>query len=129
MMKINKSKLGGATILVCDKVTAQVEKLLSLFTPTGATVVNLQEFDLVLAQVVDHCPDAILIDSKFNLSRNPTLVERIRNVNGEVPVFLLSDLEDYRASDIKSNFVEAILIKPINEEELLEAVALKLESL
>ncbi len=121
--------MGGATILVCDKVTSQVEKLQSLFSSAGASVTNLQEFDLIMSQVVDSCPDTIVIDSKFNLSRTPTLVERIRQVNGEVPIFLLSDLEDYRASDIKRNFIEAILIKPINEEELLEAVALKLESL
>tara|TARA_R110000868_G_scaffold104087_8_gene286309 strand:+ start:12032 stop:12418 length:387 start_codon:yes stop_codon:yes gene_type:complete len=128
-VKINKSKLDGATILVCDKVATQLNLLHKLFSPTGAVLVSVVDFDQVLQTVLDQCPDCILIDSKFNLSQNPTLVERIRSINGEVPIFLLSDLEDYRAIDIKRNFVEAILIKPINEEELLEAVALKLETL
>lgn len=128
-MSFSKPKIEGASLLICDSDNKEADALAKTFAALRSNTLIAKSHQQAWSLVQKDKVDCVVIEAALNNSASPSLSTLIQEYNPHLPIFFISDIHDYKGSVIKENLVEAVFFRPINLEEVVEAVALKLESL
>lgn len=128
-MSFSQSRLQGATILICDDDKDVREVLVEAFEDAGCQVVAASSTKQAWQVIQKYTVDCIVSDIQMSDGDGVDFAKRVYDSEAPIPFFLITGFSDYQGHEVKSFGVEAIFFKPLHPEEIVEAVALKLESL
>lgn len=128
-MSFSQSRLKGATILICDDDKDIRDVLAEAFKEAGSQVVTVENTIKAWQVLQKYSVDCIVSDIQMDEGDGVEFAKKIHQSDKPIPFFLITGFSHYQGHEVKSFGVEAIFFKPLHVEEIVEAVALKLESL
>ena len=128
-MNFSKSRLSSATILVCDDDADVLDVLVDAFKDAGSQVVTASGSEEAWSLLQKNKVDCVLSDIRMSDGNGIDLAKKIHSHFKEIPLLLMTGFQDYKGSSLQDIGVEAIFFKPFVIEDIVETVALKLESM
>lgn len=128
-MSFSQSRLKGATILICDDDKDVRAVLVEAFEDAECQVVAADKTAKAWEIIQKYSVDCIVSDIQMCDGDGVEFAKKVHQLDKPIPFFLITGFSDYQGHEVKSFGVEAIFFKPFHVEEIVEAVALKLESL
>lgn len=128
-MSFSKSILKSATILICDDEKDIRDVLAFAFEDAGCHVLQSENPDEAWQLIHQHKVDCIISDIRMSDGNGVDFAKKINQTYPQIPFFLMTGFTEYQGSEVREFGVEALFFKPFVVAEVVEAVALKLQSL
>ena len=128
-MNFSKSRLARSIILICDDDADVLAMLAEAFVDAGGHVVTATGSEEAWSLLQKNKVNCVLSDIRMSDGNGIDLAKKIRAQFKDIPLFLMTGFQDYKGSKLQDIGVEEIFFKPFVIEDIVETVALKLESM
>jgi DNA-binding response OmpR family regulator len=114
--------LQGKFILVVDD-EADIRNLIrEELEDNGAKVIEAENGELAFEVFEKGGVDAIISDIRMPGGDGVDLVKKVKAMNDQVPIYLITGFADYSGNELKLLEVEAVVFKPFNIAEVIQMV-------
>lgn len=118
-----------AKILVVDDEEDIRNILKDQFEEFNYEVTTANNGRVALEKISEYSFDAVISDIRMPEMGGLELTQNIREVNKEIPIYLITAFSEYSEKDILVLGVEAIIFKPFDVEEIVEVVDQKVKGI
>ena len=128
-MSFSQPRIVGANILICDNDEDVRSILIEAFKDAGSHAIESSSLSQAWQFIQKYQIDCIICDISLDDGDGVQFAKRLMQSEYEIPLYLITGFSDYQGHEVREFGVEAIFFKPFSVDEIVEAVALKLESL